>query len=88
MQSVDPGIVFVPEINAGLANILPPPLQLGGKCSDSQMVSLTGKVWSFAFIMVEMANVRDHTRLKKQCLPEMRARECLGEDWHFCQNTP
>lgn len=40
----------MPEIKAGLANILLLPLQFGGKCSDSQMASFGGKIFSFGFV--------------------------------------
>lgn len=40
----------MPEIKAGLANILLPHLQFEGKCSDNQMVSFGGTIFSFVFM--------------------------------------
>lgn len=48
----------MPETRAALANVLPPALQSGGKCSDNYMVSLGGKVFSFAF-MAEMSKCKE-----------------------------
>lgn len=49
---------------AGLANILLLPLQFGGKCSDNQMVSSGGKIFSFVF-MAEMSKCREISRVRK-----------------------
>lgn len=64
--------MLVPEIRAGLANVLPPALQSGGKCSDNHTVSLGGKVFSFAF-MAEMSKCKEISQVWKQhCLPAIR----------------
>lgn len=47
----------MPEIKAGLANILLLPLQFVGKCSDSQMASFGGKTFSFVY-MAEMSKCK------------------------------
>ena len=52
----------MPEIKAGLANILLLPLQFGGKCSDSQMASFGGKNFGLVF-MAEMSKCKGISRI-------------------------
>lgn len=54
----------MPEIKAGLAHILLPHLQFEGKCSDDQMVSFGGTIFSFVF-MAKMSKCKEISQVWK-----------------------